>query len=360
MLDDLLRTPARRALPVLILVLAPVAARAQETPPTQQREHIVRAGDTLWDLARAYLMNPFLWPLIFEANRNVVENPHRIYPAERLIIPPLQPVAAQEPIGEIPAEPMPVQPVPQEPVEEPTVVTTLDLRRPVVPLSEYRATPWLSTTSDRDATGRILRVEDPAADEDRLPTTLHPHQRVHIGSMTGARPVQGDSVVVIRVGRRVGEYGRIVEPLAILRVDSVGAATATAQVVRQFSDAKVGDLVMPLGAAPDIGMGVPQEVDGGLEGNLLEFVVQEPLHGTSDVAFLSLGRAQGLGIGDEFAVYVPARAIDNERAERLPPTVVGTVRVIRVGDRTATVRVLNVSSAALRDGLPVKLVRRMP
>jgi nucleoid-associated protein YgaU len=87
--------PARPALPALLvlLVAGPLAAQQPATPPQpaagQQREHVVRRGDTLWDLARLYLSNPFLWPMIFEANRDVVENPHWIFPAERLIIPPV-------------------------------------------------------------------------------------------------------------------------------------------------------------------------------------------------------------------------------------------------------------------------------
>lgn len=367
--DDLVRTPARRVLPVILLALAP-AVHAQQTPPTpptQQREHIVKPGDTLWDLARIYLMNPFLWPLIFEANNpGTVENPHRIYPSERLIIPGLQPATPADPIGEPVTDPLPMEVVVVDtmvmdstPVE-PTVVASLDLRTPVVPLSEYRASPWLSSTAVSDATGRIVRLADPAADEDRLPTTLHPHTRVHVGSVT-ARPMVGDSLLVVRIGRGIQGFGRIVEPLAVLAVDSVSETVITAVVAKQFSDAKVGDLVMPLGAAPEIAVGRAEEdVEGGVEGNLLQFLVQEPLHGTSDVAFVSLGAQHGLGIGDELGVYVPTRALDNERPERLPATQVGTVRVIRVDDRTATVRVLTVSSAALRDGLPVRLVRRMP
>lgn len=358
LLYDLLRTPARRALPLILLAAAPAAAQAQQTPTTQQREHIVRPGDTLWDLARAYLMNPYLWPLIYEANRNVVANPHWIYPAERIIIPGLEPRQQQQPLGITPPAPLP-EPAAAEPAQEPTVAATLDLRRPVVALAEYRAAPWLSTAPEREVSGRIIRVVDPAGDEDRLPTTLHPQQRVHIGSLSG-RLAMGDSLVVVRFGRGVGPYGRIVEPLAVLQVDEVHPTVVTARVVRQFGDAKVGDVVMPLGRAPDIALGVAEDAETGLQGNLLEFFVPEPLHGTADVAFVSLGSAHGLGIGDELAVYVPARPLDNERPEVLPPTTVATVRVIRVDPGTATVRVLSVNSTALRDGLPVRVVRRMP
>ena len=65
-------------------------AWAQERPDTASTdttEHVVREGDTLWDLAGEYYADPFRWPMIHEANLGEVEDPHWIYPTERLLIP---------------------------------------------------------------------------------------------------------------------------------------------------------------------------------------------------------------------------------------------------------------------------------
>lgn len=345
------------ALAALAILAAPV--RGQETPvavTTPQREHTVKRGDTLWDLAHTYLGNPFLWPMIYEANRNVVEDPHWIYPNERLIIPGL-PSARPEVLGEQVIE-EPAQ-IPADTVARPATLTTVDLRRPIIPLAEYFSTPWLTAAPERPLIGRIVRVWDPSNEDDKIPTVLHPNYRVHIGQLRGAQPAPGDTLMTVRVGREVKGWGRVVEPLALLRVDSVSPTTVSATVVLQSGEASVGDRVMALEATPDIPLGDTEPVSGGPEGSLLEFLEPQPLYGTGDHGFVSLGSGQ-LQLGDELAVYVPGRKIDSDRPEVLPPAEVARARVVRVTDRTATIRLIRVSDTAVRDGLPVRLVGRAP
>ena len=56
----------------------PASASAQERSGETEilesapRTHVVRRGDTLWDLAGSYLANPFSWPRIYEINTTVI------------------------------------------------------------------------------------------------------------------------------------------------------------------------------------------------------------------------------------------------------------------------------------------------
>jgi hypothetical protein len=55
------------------------------TLPPDAKVHIVVKGDTLWDLAKTYLGNPYLWPQIWEKNQYVLDA-HWIYPGDPLIV----------------------------------------------------------------------------------------------------------------------------------------------------------------------------------------------------------------------------------------------------------------------------------
>src|SRR5215207_7757301 len=79
-------------------------AQIQPSQPAQgqqPRTHTVVRGDNLWDLSQRYLGNPFLWPEIYRLNRDVVEDPHWIYPGEILRLPGEGPtVIAEGPPGD--------------------------------------------------------------------------------------------------------------------------------------------------------------------------------------------------------------------------------------------------------------------
>jgi len=62
-------------------------APEEKAPPT--REHVVKRGECLWWIAEYedIYNDPFLWPLLYTANRDRIRNPDRIYPDQVLRIP---------------------------------------------------------------------------------------------------------------------------------------------------------------------------------------------------------------------------------------------------------------------------------
>ncbi|MEO0235047.1 MAG: LysM peptidoglycan-binding domain-containing protein [candidate division WOR-3 bacterium] len=66
-----------------------------------QKIHVVKKGDTLWDLAGYYYNNPFIWRNIYNANIEKIKDPHWIYPGQEFVIPD---VAADATLQEQPVE----------------------------------------------------------------------------------------------------------------------------------------------------------------------------------------------------------------------------------------------------------------
>ena len=57
-----------------------------DPPPAGPGAYIIQKGDTLWDLAEAWLGDPFLWPQIWDENRYILDS-HWIYPGDPLVVP---------------------------------------------------------------------------------------------------------------------------------------------------------------------------------------------------------------------------------------------------------------------------------
>src|ERR1700682_4166106 len=75
---------------------APVVTEQSPRPPPDTNikpvpgapeEYVIVKGDTLWDLSQKFLNNPWYWPKIWSLNPSI-ENPHWIYPGNRLRIVP--------------------------------------------------------------------------------------------------------------------------------------------------------------------------------------------------------------------------------------------------------------------------------
>jgi len=74
-------TISRSSFALLLGLAAPAAFPAQTAKPSS---YTVKKGDTLWEVSRTFLGDPFLWPQIYKLNTDVVEDPHWIYPGEVL------------------------------------------------------------------------------------------------------------------------------------------------------------------------------------------------------------------------------------------------------------------------------------
>ncbi|MBT8047969.1 MAG: LysM peptidoglycan-binding domain-containing protein [Xanthomonadales bacterium] len=93
-----------------MVVAAPAPAQAPEPPPAPEapaaeaasedagegseaeapKTYTVQSGDTLWKISEEIYGNGSKYMKIFEANTDLLENPDRIFPGQKLVIPELE------------------------------------------------------------------------------------------------------------------------------------------------------------------------------------------------------------------------------------------------------------------------------
>jgi hypothetical protein len=380
------RTSVRRTgIPVLACALSlaalPDGVAAQETgeetesaaaAKAQGAIHEVRRGDTLWGLAGVYLGSPFLWPRIFENNRQVVEDPHWIYPGELLALPGAGAVAvadasavAVDPIDTGDAaqarEPVPFAPSSGGRVgvsgfggsslfdtspDIGNVIGRLDIgtySEPVlVSESDFYRAPLLLREEELPYTGRTVRKLEGNPLDLRIPPGVMVHDQVLI-ELDALDVVAGDQLRAIRWVS--GPDGRnIARSIAVLDVLDADEETARARVTKLFNDYRVGDIVI-LAEGFDVPETLGQAVDeDGLRTVLAASEIDQPVLGEGDMIFFVSGSQDGVNVGDEFLLFDVRDDADTPASDRL-----ATARVVRVTPETSTARIID-----LRDTSPAR------
>jgi LysM repeat protein len=357
------------------LMLAPTVVAAQQ-PDTTSRPttHTVKTGDTLWDLARLYLGDPFLWPEIYRINTNVVEDPHWIYPGEVLRIP-----------GGIGAEPAVIaelnpseqQPVDESPVEAsgPTLFRRSPTRSavvarrtsgsnidpaPAVRKWEYLAAPYVPSDDIRKSSGKIIgttEISGIASGSER--ENLQPHERAYIRVPSDGTPAIGDRFLSYRYGPDLPGVGQVIVPTGILVVEGASSGDASvARLEREFQDAKIGNMIMPLeNFVPPAGATL-QEIQFGAESKVLWIMEEPELASLQSYLVVDLKSSDGIKLGDEFQLYRPRDK--NGEGDRLPAEKIATARVVRVSESATTLIVTDQRHPSIDEGTRVRQMARMP
>jgi LysM repeat protein len=371
---------------LLALVAGSLAAQALHAQEAQPRTHTVKRGDTLWDLAQFYLGDPFLWPEIYRLNRDVVEDPHWIYPGEVLRLPGSGPTVAEAP------QPQPGEPAPTPaPADTGARVTALEttifgrVRRtesgvsrtvasavqprptPTVRAGEVIAAPYVDREGGPRGFGRILKSGDltgVAESSERF--RFQAYDRLFIAPPVGYLAAEGERFLAYKLGPLMEAkdgrtIGQVVIPTGIIEVTQAagGQVAAKAKVVRAFNELTATDRLIPLDTAGISTTVRPLAVADG-PSTTVKWIYGEPvLPSVQAFVVLDVSSHQGVHMGDEFLIY-RARA-KQERGQLDDPEIpIGKAQVVRSTPFGVTAVVLGQEQPAIKEGMPARIIARMP
>jgi nucleoid-associated protein YgaU len=324
--------------------------------------HVVKKGDTLWDLANFYLKDPWKWPDVFRRNTDIVENPHWIYPGETIRIPSTE--VKPEVLAQISTRPAPPS--------DRTVFSTQPMGLPQnqlnagvigrgeeggVPRGEIDAAPFATRLGGPSSHGAIAAAYDrpgiaAAAGERRF--QLHDRVFLEVPRTVSAHP--GDLLLAYRLGEQITETSQVLIPTGILRVVSQQPGQpAMAQVVKQFDEILVDQEVTPLDNAV-ASVGAPSSVAPGPEEKVLYVQNSPVLPSLQSYVIVSSGSMEGVRVGDQFTL------IDDSVDPRhpAPPVPAAAVEVVKVTPYGVTAIVVDHEQPKIYAGMKARLTARAP
>ena len=69
----------------LVVFVAPLSADTVDLKPDHPERYVVQKGDTLWDISKRFLKDPWRWASVWTINEQI-KNPHLIYPGDVIIL----------------------------------------------------------------------------------------------------------------------------------------------------------------------------------------------------------------------------------------------------------------------------------
>jgi len=385
---------------LLAVTLTPGLASAQVATP---QSHTVREGDTLWDLAKHYRGDPFLWPDIYRLNTSVVEDPHWIYPGEVLALAggdsvrsvPTTDTPEPGPVAEAPSDSAPpamadvavvdaASDAPQASLEQLTTASANDAgedgqglfgpkrtkmleeslraytHQPYRPLrrSEFYSSGFL-TENQNLPFGKVLGPVIPQqTSASNVGANAQPYSSIAVEAPRGATYQIGDTLLVVQLGGELGSHGSVVMPMGLVRVIDTVQGRYVGSVVATYGPIRHDQRVLPIEAFTPSSEAHAVPVTDGVRATFIGGPGRQDLKAPQMVVFLDKGRQDGVAPGDLFEIRRTAKRLPDGR--QLVNDVMATLQVVHVRDHTATGRLLNILSPDIAPGTGARQVAKLP
>ena len=338
---------------------------AQEPANALPKTHTVKRGDTLWDIAKTYLGDAFLWPEVYRLNTDIIEDPHWIYPGEVLKLPGQQAkvVAVIPPQTPAAATPKPAAPtVAQAPAKDTTPAPIVAPPKSSVRMGEYSAAPWVDERKGPSGSGYIIQAGDipgiASADQSRL----HLYDKVMVAPPVGA-PTTGRQVYLsYRFGPLIEDLGQIIIPTGLIEVPRAPqeGEAGVGRVVKMFGPMLQGQRLIPYDTTAGVALGRPSPIENG-SGGKVRWVFNEPvLPSMQSYVVLDISNRDGVRAGDQIELYRPKQRPSEGRELTLPEVSIARAQVLRVTPFGATAIITAQEQPKIQEGTSARIAAKMP
>jgi LysM repeat protein len=342
--------------------------RAQERSDSLPKTHTVKRGDTLWDISKTYLSDPFLWPEIYRLNTDLIQDPHWIYPGEVLKLPgPMATVVAivppptEQPVApSIPAAPPAIAP-PTKAVVQTSFGQIAPATSAVRP-GEYAAAPWVDDRGGPRGSGFIMQGVDLPGIASQDKSRMNLYDRVLIAPPVGAIAPERELYLAYKLGPLIEGFGQIVIPTGLVEITRAprNGEAAIARVVKLFGEMLQGQHVIPYDSSGAMVVGRASPVSNGRAGKV-RWIKSEPvLPSIQDYVVIDISKADGIATGDQIELYMPRKPAAEGSDFAIPEVSIAHALVLRVTAFGATAIITAHQQPKIEDGTAARVAAKMP
>lgn len=292
--------------------------------------HVIREGDTIWDLSGSYFNDPYEWPRMWSYNPHIT-NPHWIYPGDVVYLQAVDRAAAQE---EAAAQ---NQAALQKPTEE-------------APFGLYLPLGGMIYSAELESLGRIIGapasalmlaqhdtvwigVGDQAYREDEKKAIREKDRR----QMSDAKVQEGDRFAIVRLigalesedGDRKGDKYVVLGSLVVTEVPEDEGTAPTAYIEQSWREIERGDLLIPY--ERQLKVVQPRQADQDVVAQIVDTLDPGFAFGPQQYVFVDRGAEDGVRNGNRFFIYQRYEGLDQlgkETPQEIPWQRVGQVLIV--------------------------------
>jgi hypothetical protein len=274
--------------------------------------YTVQKGDTLWDLSQRFSDSPWVWPDLWNENKQIA-NPHWIYPGERILLYHRKWMDTF--------------------VQDQTSVEV----KPYFYYPEIARVGFIRKEAVTPS-GTIFKVKD-----DKQMISMG--DLVFISQKGNDLLSPGSKYTVYRTfkpikDKETKEYIGIQHYLVgVVEIIKNEQGFSSAKVIQSFWPINIDDHVMPYEEKwPEITL---TDSLKGFDGKIIQSEDNEVIFAANDIAFIDKGKADGITPGQMYSIYYQDKKKVDGNELVLPPIEYGKLIVLRIEDTTSTVLIID-------------------